>query len=98
MYTLSSTIREKPNWWEKINDPAFTEKWTREALDQQKWHAVYARPLRDRSVPSLPVVIVHWLAKRHALTSDDRCLQELGSVETTQGHCFGSLNFYEHQI
>ena len=36
MCTLSSAIREKPNWWEKIKDPALVEKWTQEALDQQK--------------------------------------------------------------
>jgi hypothetical protein len=36
MCALSNAIREKPNWWEKINDPALVEKWTQEALDQQK--------------------------------------------------------------
>ena len=36
MCALSSAIREKPNWWEKIKDPALVEKWTQEALDQQK--------------------------------------------------------------
>ena len=36
MCALSNTIREKPNWWEKIKDPALVKKWTREALDQQK--------------------------------------------------------------
>ena len=34
--TLSNAIREKPNWWEQIKDPALVEKWTREALNQQK--------------------------------------------------------------
>ena len=36
MCALSSAIREKPNWWEKIKDPALAEKWKQEALDQQK--------------------------------------------------------------
>ena len=36
MCALSNAIREKPNWWEKINDPALAEKWKQEALDQQK--------------------------------------------------------------
>ena len=36
MCALSNAIREKPNWWEKIKDPALVEKWTLEALDQQK--------------------------------------------------------------
>ena len=36
MCALSNAIREKPDWWEKIKDPALVEKWTREALDQQK--------------------------------------------------------------
>ena len=36
MCALSNAIREKPNWWEKIKDPALVEKWTREALGQQK--------------------------------------------------------------
>ena len=36
MCALSNVIREKPNWWEKIKDPALVEKWTREALGQQK--------------------------------------------------------------
>ena len=36
MCALSNAIREKPNWWEKINDPALVEKWKQEALDQQK--------------------------------------------------------------
>ena len=36
MCTLSNAIREKPNWWEKIKDPALVKKWTQEALDQQK--------------------------------------------------------------
>ena len=36
MCALSNTVREKPNWWEKIKDPALVEKWTQEALDQQE--------------------------------------------------------------
>ena len=36
MCALSNAIREKPNWWEKIKDPALAEKWRREALDQQE--------------------------------------------------------------
>ena len=36
MCALSNAIREKPNWWEKINDPTLVEKWKQEALDQQK--------------------------------------------------------------
>jgi len=36
MCALSNTIREKPDWWEKIKDPSLVEKWTQEALDQQR--------------------------------------------------------------
>jgi len=36
MCALSNAIREKPNWWEKIKDPALVEKWKQEAWDQQK--------------------------------------------------------------
>jgi len=36
MCALSNGIREKPDWWEKIKDPALVEKWKREALNQQK--------------------------------------------------------------
>ena len=36
MCALSNAIREKPNWWEKIKDPALVEKWKQEALDQQE--------------------------------------------------------------
>ena len=36
MCALSNAIREKPNWWEKIKDPALIEKWTQETLDEQK--------------------------------------------------------------
>ncbi|KAF9643802.1 hypothetical protein BDM02DRAFT_3181715 [Thelephora ganbajun] len=33
-----------------------------------------------------------------AETSDDSCLQELGSVETIQGHCVTFPNTYQHQV
>jgi len=33
-----------------------------------------------------------------ASISDDRCLQELGSVETVQGRCVAFPNVYQHQI
>ena len=36
MCALSNAIREKPNWWEKIKDPALVEKWKQEALAQQE--------------------------------------------------------------
>jgi len=36
MCALSNAIREKPNWWEKIKDPALVEKWKQEAFDQQE--------------------------------------------------------------
>ena len=32
------------------------------------------------------------------MTSDDRCLQELGSVETIQGRCIAFPNVYQHQV
>ena len=31
-------------------------------------------------------------------TSDDKCLQELGSVETIQGRCVAFPNVYQHQV
>jgi hypothetical protein len=49
MCALSNAIREKPNWWEKINDPALVAKWTQEALDQQKDELKY-RQLTERMV------------------------------------------------
>ena len=36
MCALLSRIREEPNWWDKIKDPAFVKKWSQESLDQQK--------------------------------------------------------------
>jgi hypothetical protein len=33
-----------------------------------------------------------------ASTSEDRCLQELGSVETIQGRCVAFPNVYQHQV
>ena len=35
MCALSNAIREKPNWWEKIEDPALVEKWVQETLYRQ---------------------------------------------------------------
>ena len=32
------------------------------------------------------------------MSSDDRCLQELGSVETIQGRCIAFPNVYQHQV
>ncbi|KAF9779819.1 hypothetical protein BJ322DRAFT_1113127 [Thelephora terrestris] len=34
MCALSNRIREKPNWWEKMQDDAIVEKWRDEALQQ----------------------------------------------------------------
>ena len=34
MCALSNRIREKPNWWEKMNDEAIAERWRGEALQQ----------------------------------------------------------------
>ena len=31
-------------------------------------------------------------------TSDDKCLQELGSIETVQGSCIAFPNVYQHQV
>jgi len=36
MCALSNVIREKPNWWENIRDPALVEGWKQEVLDQQE--------------------------------------------------------------
>ena len=49
MCALSNAIREKPNWWEKIKDPALVEKWKQEALDQQK-NEYRIRQLTERMV------------------------------------------------
>ena len=50
MCALSNRIREEPNWWEKIKDPAFVKKWSREALDQQK-NEFRIRQLTEKMVP-----------------------------------------------
>jgi hypothetical protein len=34
MWAFSSSIREKPRWWEKMKDPRFIAKWRKEALGQ----------------------------------------------------------------
>ena len=34
MCALSHHIREKPVWWEKVNDKTIVEKWREEALQQ----------------------------------------------------------------
>lgn len=35
MSALSSTIREKPEWWVKMKDPEITAKWRAEVLEHQ---------------------------------------------------------------
>lgn len=34
MCALSNHIREKPDWWEKVEDETIVEKWREEALQQ----------------------------------------------------------------
>ena len=34
MCALSNSIREEPDWWEKVNDGGIAEKWREEALQQ----------------------------------------------------------------
>ena len=34
MCALSNYIREKPNWWEEVNDEATVRKWREEAMQQ----------------------------------------------------------------
>ena len=36
MCAMSHTIREKPRWWEKLNDPDVMTRWKEEGLEQQK--------------------------------------------------------------
>jgi hypothetical protein len=36
MSALSSTIREKPEWWAKMKDPGITPRWRAEVLEQQE--------------------------------------------------------------
>ena len=35
MCVLSNCIREVPNWWEKIKNPALVKKWSQGVLDRQ---------------------------------------------------------------
>lgn len=53
MWALSSTIRERPFWWEKVNDDAIMEIWKQEALEQQKG-LPKARALTERMVRAYP--------------------------------------------
>ena len=59
MCALLNVIREKHNWWEKIKDPALVEKWTQEALNQQRGE-YRIRQLTRRMVntPRLPLTRV----------------------------------------
>ena len=34
MCALSNSIREKPNWWEKVKEQSIVEMWREEALQQ----------------------------------------------------------------
>ena len=52
MWALSNAIREKPDWWEKVNDNAIMGKWKQEALDQQK-DLPKARALSEKMVCTL---------------------------------------------
>ena len=36
MCALSHSIREKPNWWEKVKDEVVVKKWREEALQQEQ--------------------------------------------------------------
>ena len=36
MCALSNHIREKPNWWEEVNDEVIVEKWKEEALRREE--------------------------------------------------------------
>jgi len=36
MCALSHCIREKPDWWKKVKDGIFVEKWRREALQREE--------------------------------------------------------------
>ena len=58
MCALSSAIREKPNWWEKIKDPALVEKWKQEALDQQEGE-YRIRQLTERMVTTADSFTLH---------------------------------------
>ena len=52
MRVLSSVIRERPNWREKIKDPALVKKWKQEVLDQQEAECPVRR-LAKRAVNAL---------------------------------------------
>ena len=36
MCALSNHLREKPNWWEEVNDEVIVEKWKEEALRREE--------------------------------------------------------------
>jgi hypothetical protein len=36
MCAMSHAIREKPRWWEKIEDPKIMARWKKEALEHQE--------------------------------------------------------------
>lgn len=36
MRQFSGKIRAKPNWWEKVNDPAIVAKWREEVVEQDR--------------------------------------------------------------
>jgi hypothetical protein len=36
MCEISSTIRAKPRWWEKMHDTAITTKWLQEVREQEE--------------------------------------------------------------
>lgn len=59
MCALSNAIREKPNWWEKVKDPALVEKWKQEALDQQK-DEYRIRRLTERMVTKTKSFALTW--------------------------------------
>ena len=79
MCTLSNAIREKPNWWEKIKDPALVEKWKQEALDQQK-DEYHFRKLTERMVTA---------AKSFALTGIDLVRRSIMCSK----NCMGTRQF-----
>lgn len=37
MCALSNYIREKPDWWEKVEDKTIVEMWREEALQQGRY-------------------------------------------------------------
>lgn len=36
MYRISATIREKPNWWNKIHDQTIRKSWRHEIVEQEE--------------------------------------------------------------